>query len=183
MTRRSRTAVLCVHGIGNQRAEETVRGIVNAVWFDDDNHPTGSERSRIEQSLAVRAKPGSSSAQKKRVWTHPETGGDDIDLLVMTTSEVEESSDKRSVDFHELYWAYLMSETRAVAVLLWLFELVRKGPVLKPAINGLWWVGAIFMWIIVISGSLLGIRAVILFIQVSDNPFITFSTISRNLGR
>jgi hypothetical protein len=30
-----------------------------------------------------------------------------------------------------------MSETRAVAVLLWLFELARLGPRLKPSIKGL----------------------------------------------
>src|SRR5689334_15325636 len=98
-----RTAVLVVHGIGSQRAQETVRGVLRAAWLDSDH------------------------TSDKRIWTHPEKSGSDLDLLVMTTSKVPEARDHRQVDFHELYWAHLMSETRAVAVLLWLFELVRKG--------------------------------------------------------
>ena len=62
----------------------------------------------------------------------------------MTTNAVPESRDGRSVDFHELYWAHLMSETKAVAVLLWLYELGRKGPIMKLGINGLWWAACDF---------------------------------------
>ena len=43
MARNFRTAVLVVHGMGSQRPLETVRGIINAVWFDDDDH---SQRQR-----------------------------------------------------------------------------------------------------------------------------------------
>ena len=105
-----RTAVLVVHGMGSQRALDTVRGVLEAVWLDTDE------------------KPGKDG---KRYWLHPEQKVDDIDLSVMTTSEISGTVDGRSADFHELYWAHLMSETRAVAVLLWLFELVRKGPRLR----------------------------------------------------
>src|SRR5258707_2422549 len=101
-----RTAVLVVHGIGSQRAQETVRGVVGAVWSD---------------AAAPEADPS------KKIWTHPEQGVDDIDLAVMTTNAIPDSVDRRSADFHELYWAHLMSETKAVAVLLWLYELGRKG--------------------------------------------------------
>ena len=79
-----------------------MRGIINAVWLDKDG------------------KPGTGD---KRYWLHPERKNDDIDLAVLTTSSVPDTTDHRSVDFHELYWAHLVSETRAVAVLLWLFEL------------------------------------------------------------
>ena len=111
-----RTAVLVVHGMGSQRALDTVRGVVDAVWLDKDEDPG----------------PGD-----KRFWLHPERKHNDLDLSVITTNEVKETPDQRSVDFHELYWAHLMSETRAVAVLLWLFELVRKGPRLKPGMRAL----------------------------------------------
>jgi hypothetical protein len=134
---RKRTAVLVVHGIGSQRAQETVRGIIRAVWLDDE------------------ANRGS-----KKVWVHPEVSGIDLDLAVMTTSSVQTSRDKRNVDFHELYWAHLMSETKAVAVLLWLFELARKGPYLKPGMNGLWWCGAIFLCLLLVSVALLALQAV-----------------------
>jgi hypothetical protein len=141
MVHKLRTAVLVVHGIGSQRAQETVRGIVDAVWFSDD------------------------SQSKKKIWTHPERSTDDIDLVVMTTSEAN-TPDKRSIDFHELYWAHLMSETKAVAVLLWLFELARKGPILKPGLNGIWWGAAIFLCLLNFSIALLSVRGAALFSDV-----------------
>src|SRR5690242_20306026 len=143
MRKRKRTAVLCVHGIGNQRPQETVRGIVNAVWLDDD------------------ALPGPAGGEyRKKAWTHPENTVEDLDLVVMTTNEARETSDQRSIDFHEIYWAHLMSETRSVAVLLWLFELVRKGPRLKKDMRAIWWVGAIFLSVLMLSISVLGLIAV-----------------------
>ena len=124
---RQRTAILVVHGIGSQRALETVRGVIRAVWRNRKN-PDDKGR---------------------RIWTHPQRDGADIDLAVMTTNTVPGSTDKRVVDFHELYWAHLMSETKAVAVLLWLYELCRKGPIMKPGMNGLWWAAAIFLCLII----------------------------------
>src|SRR5579859_3129901 len=96
---RKRTAVLVVHGMGSQRPLDTVRGVVDAVWLEGDASASG----------------------QRRIWTHPEKSGvDDIDLPVITTNFVP-GTDHRVIDFHELYWAHLMSETRATAVLLWLF--------------------------------------------------------------
>jgi hypothetical protein len=109
---KKRTAVLVVHGMGSQRALDTVRGVVNSVWLDDE-------------------------PSSKRYWMHPEKRDNDTDLSVITTNEIPGTVDNRSADFHELYWAHLMSETRAVAVLLWLFELVRKGPRLKRGMRAL----------------------------------------------
>jgi hypothetical protein len=140
-TGHKRTAILVVHGIGSQRALETVRGVMRGVWLDENNPAdTG-----------------------KRVWTHPEKDGADIDLAVMTTSTVPESTDKRRVDFHELYWAHLMSETKAVAVLLWLYELVRKGPFMKRGMNGLWWTAAIFLCLMNLSFAVLALQGILLF--------------------
>lgn len=135
-----RTAVLVVHGMGSQRALDTVRGVINAVWLDKDSDPN------------------------KRFWLHPELKGRDLDLSVITTNEVPGISDRRSVDFHELYWAHLMSETRAVAVLLWLFELVRKGPRLKTGMKALWWGATIFLCLLVQSVVLLVLHGVLLFL-------------------
>jgi hypothetical protein len=98
----------------------------------------------------------------KRYWFHPERKSDDLDLSVITTSEVPDSVDRRSVDFHELYWAHLMSETRAVAVLLWLFEQVRKGPRLKPGMRALWWGATIYLCLLVQSVVLLVLHGVLL---------------------
>ncbi|CAN7657513.1 hypothetical protein LJR220_006206 [Bradyrhizobium sp. LjRoot220] len=138
-----RTAILVVHGIGSQRALETVRGVIRGVWLDDKN-PADKGR---------------------RIWSHPEKDGADIDLTVMTTSAVPESADGRLVDFHELYWAHLMSETKAVAVLLWLYELCRKGPIMKYGMNGLWWAAAIFLCLMNLSFAVLVLKGILLFSQ------------------
>jgi hypothetical protein len=153
-----RTAVLVVHGIGSQRALETVRGVIKGVWLDSEN-PYDAGR---------------------RIWSHPERDGADIDLTVMTTNEVPKSKDDRSVDFHELYWAHLMSETKPVAVLLWLYELCRKGPIMKKGINGLWWAAAIFLCLMNLSVAALVLRGAVMFAKTSAQnllipPFLLLS--------
>src|SRR5258708_6000944 len=69
-----------------------------------------------------------------------------------------------------------MSETRAVAVLLWLFELVRKGPRLKPGMRALWWGATIFLCLLVQSVVLLGLHAILLFLGnpplINDNQIL-----------
>lgn len=133
-----RTAVLVVHGMGSQRPLDTVRGVVNAVWLKGSDTP----------------------AKEARIWTHPERCGvDDLDLPVITTN----SNDGRRFDFHELYWAHLMSETRAVAVLLWLFELARTGPYLKPSIGAVYWAILTFLSALVLSVSLLAVQIIVHF--------------------
>jgi hypothetical protein len=143
--KKKRTAVLVVHGMGSQRALDTVRGVVNAVWMDDE-------------------------PSSKRYWLHPEKRNNDVDLSVITTNEIPGTIDKRSADFHELYWAHLMSETRAVAVLLWLFELVRKGPRLKAGMRALWWGATIYLCLLVQSVVLLVLHGILLLL--SNPPLI-----------
>lgn len=154
--RHIRTAVLVVHGIGNQRALETVRGVVDAVW--------------------LRAPREAGETAERQIWTHPEPSGVDIDLSVMTTSGLtitrpgDDRAEHHNFDFHELYWAHLMSETRAVAVLLWLFELIRKGPRLKPGMNALWWTASIFLCIVLASLVLAAILFVHRFALAGETP-------------
>jgi hypothetical protein len=133
-----RTAILAVHGIGSQRALETVRGVIRGVWLDPDNPQDNG----------------------KRLWSHPEKGVADIDLSVLTTNEVPGADGSRIIDFHELYWAHLMSETKAVAVLLWLYELCRKGPIMRTGLNGLWWAASIFLCLMNLSAALVVLKAV-----------------------
>src|SRR5262245_56836589 len=140
---RKRTAVLVVHGMGSQRPLESVRGVVQAVWLGKTPRTS-----------------------RKRMWTHPEQRGTDIDLPVITIDSIPprrpippdsipSRRPIRPVDFHELYWAHLMSETRAVAVLLWLFELARRGPNLRPSIRSVYWGSLVFLALLILSVSLL----------------------------
>lgn len=141
-----RTAVLVVHGMGLQRPLDTVRELVNAVWLG-----------------------GAESGAEKKIWVHPERSGTDLDLPVITTNAIP-GTDGRRADFHELYWSHLMSETRAVAVLFWLFELVRKGPRLNRGMNEVWWAGAVFMVLVIQSISLLLLLAVARSTHIVDQP-------------
>lgn len=147
-SRPKRTAVLVVHGMGSQRPMSTVRGIVEAVWLDKDEY----------------------DPKEKRFWMHPEESGNDIDLLSITTKKTDEF--ERNIDFHELYWAHLMSETKAVAVLLWLFELVRKGPKLKREMRALWWGAATFLAFAVLSVAYLAILLIDRFARIDAAPQI-----------
>ncbi len=72
MARKFRTAVLVVHGMGSQRPLETVRGVINAVWFKNDNHTQDPHY---------------------KLWSHPEPSGVDLDLTVMTTNEIPGTAD------------------------------------------------------------------------------------------
>jgi hypothetical protein len=141
---RKHTAVLVVHGIGSQRPLDTVRGVVKAVWLGGDR----------------------SAQEKRQTSNHPEPSGiDDIDLPVITTNSAP-NTDHRKIDFHELYWAHLMSETRAVAVLLWLFELARMGPRAKPSLRAVYWGVLVFLAALVLSISLLAIQITVEFAQL-----------------
>lgn len=138
-----RTAVLVVHGMGSQRPLDTVRGMVDAVWRDEDSN--------------------------RKVWVHPEPSGIDLDLAVFTTNARPESGG-RNVDFRELYWAHLLSETRAVAVLLWMFELCRRGPRLNSRMIIIWWGGAVFLALLILSIAYLAVQAVERLANVVNEP-------------
>jgi hypothetical protein len=101
------------------------------------------------------------------MWTHPEPTGD-IDLPVITTNFIP-GTDHRRADFHELYWAYQLSETRAVAVLLWLYELACKGPRLKTGMRALWWCAAVFLAFLNLAGALLALRGIEWFADVASD--------------
>ena len=131
----SRTAVLVVHGMGSQRPLDTVRGVVSAAWLDNDP-PREKER---------------------KFWVHPHLGGTDIDLSVFTGSPVDGVA---RPDFHELYWAHLMSETKAIAVLLWLFELAKRGPRLNPRLVWVWKAATMFLAALILSLSFLGLHLI-----------------------
>ena len=128
--------MLVIHGIGSQRPLEVLRAAADAIYSKDE-------------SFGVR-----DPATTPDLWLTFD-GGDpdqDLDLPVLTTGNIAPSGTApHYVDFHECYWAYIMSETRFVAVPLWLMELIRKGPALmRPGIRALWpGVAAIFDLILV----------------------------------
>lgn len=140
--------------MGIQRPMETVRGVINAL--------THGEKS--------------ADLQTRKLLTHPEWSGiDDIDLPVITT--ISQANGRRyRTDFYEFYWSYLMSETRAKAVLLWLFELARRGPRVNRSIRAIYWTALVILAALFISASLLAVQALVLFVgmvaKMTSFPFL-----------
>jgi hypothetical protein len=65
-------------------------------------------------------------------------------------------------------------------VLLWLFELVRKGPRLKLGMRALWWGASVFLCILLASVVLLGLHGALLFLghpPLIDDNHILFGTL------
>jgi hypothetical protein len=116
-----RTAVLVIHGVGNQRPLQTLRAAADALYTED-----------------------ASFGPNPPLWLTFDRDNDerDVDLPVLTTGDIARTGEPpHYVDFHECYWADVMSETRFVAVPLWLFELVRKGPgAMARRIRPLWFI-------------------------------------------
>ncbi|AXS41841.1 hypothetical protein [Breoghania sp. L-A4] len=89
-------AVIVIHGMGEQKAMDTLRGFVDVVW-------SGDERQR----------PYGGGPQ---VWSKPDTISDALELRRLTTNH---NFDGVRTDFFEFYWAHLMSGTKISHVVSW----------------------------------------------------------------
>jgi hypothetical protein len=107
MTGTTRQAVLIIHGIGDQKPMETMRGFVKAVW------PTSPTR---------------------RTWSRPDTLSENFDLRQIVTRD--EKTGQRT-DFFELYWAHLMEGTKLAGVWAWIWYdlLLRPGRTMPKVIR------------------------------------------------
>ncbi len=98
-------AVLLIHGIGEQRPMETLRGFVDAVWTKD---PAGKN-----QYAGV------------HVWSKPDNVSDSFELRRLTTTQ---NADGVRTDFYEFYWAHLMQGTKVSHVVAWIRTLILRRP-------------------------------------------------------
>lgn len=109
-------AVLLIHGIGEQRPMETLRGFVETVWTTD--------RSVHHQH----AKPG--------LWSKPDKVSGNFELRRMNTSQNRLGV---QTDFFEYYWAHLMEGTMVSHVLAWARALLVRWPWAVPRpLRGAW---------------------------------------------
>ena len=107
MTGTTRQAVLIIHGIGDQKPMETMRGFVKAVW------PTSPNAA---------------------AWSRPDTLSENFDLRQIVTRD--EKTGQRT-DFFELYWAHLMEGTKLAGVWAWIWHdlLLRPGRTMPQVIR------------------------------------------------
>src|SRR4051812_28248313 len=92
-------AVLLIHGIGEQRPMDTLRGFVDTVWTSDTqiHHPFVADPSAF--------------------WSKPDRISGSFELRCLTTPK---NRGELRTDFFEFYWAHLMQGTTWAQVTAWI---------------------------------------------------------------
>ena len=109
MSKTTRQAVLLIHGIGEQRPMDSLRGFVRAVWtLDTDiHHPYAGHD----------------------VWSKPDSVSKSFELRRLTTPQ---NVKEIRTDFFEFYWAHLMQGTTFGHVFGWARRLLLRNPGTVP---------------------------------------------------
>lgn len=105
----TKQAVLLIHGIGEQRPMDTLRGFVDTTWT---SHPA------IHNPFA-----GGAS------WSKPDPVSESFELRRLTTAR--NAADIRT-DFFEFYWAHLMQGTTYGHLVAWARSLLWRKPSTVP---------------------------------------------------
>lgn len=103
----AKTAVVVIHGMGEQRPLETLRDFVETVYQRDLDLATGGETEKLKVSIVPDDATG--SAELRRITTH----GD---------------GPKKRIDFFEFYWADIMTGTPLEMVTAWVQMLLFREP-------------------------------------------------------
>lgn len=123
----SKQAVLLIHGIGEQRPMDTLRGFVDTVW---------TTHSKIHTSSA-----GGAS------WSKPDNVSDSFELRRLTTPN---NVARIRTDFFEFYWGHLMPGTTYGHLAAWARSLLWRWPgTVPPQLRGVYWllIGALVLGI------------------------------------
>lgn len=109
--RKPKQAVVVIHGMGEQRPMETLRGFVEAVWLQDT-------------SLAGGRRDGASTwVSPPAIWIVPDAVTGSHEQRRITTSY---DANGRRTDFFELYWADLTQGTTRERLYAWLASLLLR---------------------------------------------------------
>ncbi len=128
-----RQAVIIIHGIGEQRPMETLRGFVLGVL--------GSE-------IGVDSRP--------RFYSKPDLNAKGYERRRFRAFDADEDS-----DFIEFYWQHLMPVGGWAFILTWLFSLMRRpAKAMPPRFLMLWWVCWLALIAIVAAAVIGGIAEV-----------------------
>lgn len=140
-----RTAIVIIHGIGEQVPMETLNGFIDAVWTYDD-------------SLVSAGKPDPNTGKPRKSnasWSKPDARNRSFELQLITT---ESDKNERRFDFFEYYWAHRVTGTTWEQVRAWLFSLMLRNPFTNvprsvlPAWLAMWLGFAAFLYISLVAG-------------------------------
>lgn len=120
-----KTAVVVIHGMGEQRPMDTLRAVVDALWTYDGDI---------------------TSPRTSTVYSKPDAMTGSFELRRITTRSVrlEEGKAKRA-DFFEFYWAHLMTGSKIAWVVSWLCGLLIRGPASVPRRLIFPWLAGLFV--------------------------------------
>ena len=117
-----KTALVLIHGMGEQRPMETLWGFVEAVWTTDP-HLTGDHN--------------------RAIYSKPDALIDSFELRRVTTRHARpKGGTSKRVDFFEMYWADLMTGNTVQSFTRWWTGLLIRKPSSVPArLVGPWLAG------------------------------------------
>jgi hypothetical protein len=118
-----KTAVVVIHGMGEQWPMDTLRGFVDAAWTTDPEMVA-------PRATQLYSKPDqiTGSFELRRITTRPWPG-----------------ADPRRVDFFEFYWAHLMQDNSLASVVSWLMRLLLRSPRRVPRRLLVGWLGGLLV--------------------------------------
>lgn len=135
-----KTAVILIHGIGEQRPMDTLWSFMRAAWSDDDD--------LVDAHNGV-------------VYAKPDLVSESFDLRRLTTRNFK-GPDGRRVDFFEYYWAHLMTGNTLGGVGRWFASLFLRMPSnLPPGYLGYW----IAVWL---TGLVVAAAAILIILSRED---------------
>lgn len=114
-------AVVIIHGMGEQRPMDTLRGFVRAVWSTDLDLTDPWAGKRTVDPDTDRA--------INRSWIVPDqrTGSHELRRITTPRATKQAAGKELRTDFYEIYWADLMRETPLKRITGWL-----RGLLLRP---------------------------------------------------
>ncbi len=114
-------AVVVIHGMGEQRPMDTLRGFVRAVWSTDLD--------LTDPWTGKRTTDPDTGQEINRSWIVPDQRTGSHELRRITTPRAAKQAAGRELrtDFYEIYWADLMRETPLKRLIGWL-----KGLLFRP---------------------------------------------------
>lgn len=116
---RDKTAVVIIHGVGEQRPMDTLWGFIDAAWLND---------------------PDLVEPFQKFVYSKPGATENNHELRRVTTRGDKNTG--RSFDFHEYYWAHMFRGNTLSDVKGWLFSMFfRPRSQVPPEYHNYWWAG------------------------------------------
>ncbi|MBV7265043.1 hypothetical protein [Erythrobacter ani] len=119
MSARKKTAVIIIHGVGEQRPMDTLWGFIDAAWSND---------------------PEMVDPYQREVYSKPGGTENNHELRRVTTRGDRHTG--RSFDFYEYYWAHMMLGNSAGDISRWLISLFwRPKSTLPPEYRHYWIAG------------------------------------------